>query len=212
MSDQYHGTNGKHNILIFQMTDEYSRLLTLQQQLEAEADGKVAFFGQSVNETIRTCIINGMLKRADKVKSDFKVPDKRQGSSSNFRGSLFLIFVNSFWYTKLYALTEVRDFEGLDAFSKSKRSPIGYESFVRHLVEKGHSKEAVAYVARCDPPKRADLYAECDEWRMVGKECKDRGDKAKLELVIPLHLAIDRFLIDYFHHFPGNSGRSVQTL
>ncbi|KAJ3928865.1 MAG: Vps16, N-terminal region-domain-containing protein [Lentinula lateritia] len=145
------------------MTDEYSRLLTLQQQLEAEADGKVAFFGQSVNETIRTCIINGMLKRADKVKSDFKVPDKR------------------FWYTKLYALTEVRDFEGLDAFSKSKRSPIGYESFVRHLVEKGHSKEAVAYVARCDPPKRADLYAECDEWRMVGKECKDRGDKAKLE-------------------------------
>ncbi|KAJ3889966.1 Vps16, N-terminal region-domain-containing protein [Lentinula edodes] len=145
------------------MMDEYSRLLTLQQQLEAEADGKVAFFGQSVNETIRTCIISGMLKRADKVKSDFKVPDKR------------------FWYTKLYALTEVRDFEGLDAFSKSKRSPIGYESFVRHLVEKGHSKEAVAYVARCDPPKRADLYAECDEWRMVGKECKDRGDKAKLE-------------------------------
>ncbi|KAJ3996424.1 Vps16, C-terminal region-domain-containing protein [Lentinula boryana] len=143
--------------------DEFSRLLTLQQQLEAEADGKVAFFNQSVTGTIRTCIVNGMLKRADKIKSDFKVPDKR------------------FWYTKLYALTEVRDFEGLDAFSKSKRSPIGYEPFVRHLVEKGHSKEAVAYVARCDPPKRADLYAECDEWRMVGKECKDRGDKAKLE-------------------------------
>ncbi|KAJ3742454.1 Vps16, C-terminal region-domain-containing protein [Lentinula detonsa] len=143
--------------------DEFSRLLALQQQLEAEADGKVAFFNQSVTATIRTCIVNGMLKRADKIKSDFKVPDKR------------------FWYTKLYALTEVRDFEGLDAFSKSKRSPIGYEPFVRHLVEKGHSKEAVAYVARCDPPKRADLYAECDEWRMVGKECKDRGDKAKLE-------------------------------
>ncbi|KAJ3980946.1 Vps16, C-terminal region-domain-containing protein [Lentinula detonsa] len=143
--------------------DEFSRLLALQQQLEAEADGKVAFFNQSVTGTIRTCIVNGMLKRADKIKSDFKVPDKR------------------FWYTKLYALTEVRDFEGLDAFSKSKRSPIGYEPFVRHLVEKGHSKEAVAYVARCDPPKRADLYAECDEWRMVGKECKDRGDKAKLE-------------------------------
>jgi len=145
------------------MMDESSRLLVLQQQLEAEADGKVPFFGQSVNETIRTCVVNGMLKRADKIKSDFKVPDKR------------------FWYTKLYALTEIRDFEGLDTFSKSKRSPIGYEAFVHHLVEKGHSKEAVAYVARCDPPKRADLYAECDEWRMVGKECKDRGDKAKLE-------------------------------
>ncbi|KAJ3769455.1 Vps16, C-terminal region-domain-containing protein [Lentinula raphanica] len=145
------------------MMDESSRLLGLQQQLEGEADGKVVFFGLSVTETIRACIVNGMLKRADKIKSDFKVPDKR------------------FWYTKLDALTEVRDFEGLDTFSKSKRSPIGYEPFVRHLIEKGHNKEAVTYVARCDPPKRADLYADCDEWRMVGKECKERGDKAKLE-------------------------------
>lgn len=59
------------------MMDESSRLLTLQQQLEGEADGKVPFFGQSVNETIRSCIVNGMLKRADKIKSDFKVPDRR---------------------------------------------------------------------------------------------------------------------------------------
>ncbi|KAF9060166.1 Vps16, N-terminal region-domain-containing protein [Rhodocollybia butyracea] len=145
------------------MMDESARLLALQQQLEAESDGKISFFGQSVNETIRRCIVNGMLKKADKIKSDFKVSDKR------------------FWYTKLHALTEIRDFEGLDAFSRSKRSPIGYEVFVHYLVEKGYKKEAVAYVARCDAPKRADLYAECDEWRMAGKECKDRGDKAKLE-------------------------------
>ena len=59
------------------MMDESVRLMTLQQTLEKEADGKVAFFGQSVNETIRTCLINGMAKRADKIKSDFKVPDKR---------------------------------------------------------------------------------------------------------------------------------------
>ncbi|KAK7437898.1 Vacuolar protein sorting-associated protein 16 [Stygiomarasmius scandens] len=143
--------------------DESVRLLTLQQQLETEAGGNVSFFGQSVNETMRTCILNGMVKKADKIKADFKVPDKR------------------FWYIKLYALTEIRDFEGLDTFAKSKRSPIGYEPFVRHLVAKGHAKEAVAYVARCDSPKRADLYTECDEWRMAGKECKERGDKRKLE-------------------------------
>uniref|UniRef100_A0A0W0FT65 Putative vacuolar protein sorting 16 isoform 1 n=1 Tax=Moniliophthora roreri TaxID=221103 RepID=A0A0W0FT65_MONRR len=153
------------------MVDESARLLTTQQQLEAEADGKITFFGLSVNETIRTCIINGMMKRADKLKSDFKVPDKR------------------FWYIKLFALTEIRDFEGLDAFSKSKRSPIGYEPFVRHLVEKKHVKEAIPYVARCDPPKRADLYVECDEWRLAGKECKERGDKAKLQYVSTVSIA-----------------------
>ena len=59
------------------MADEYARLLATQQQLEKEADGKISFFGQSVNETIRTCLINGMAKRADRLKADFKVPDKR---------------------------------------------------------------------------------------------------------------------------------------
>ncbi|TFK92340.1 vacuolar protein sorting-associated protein 16 [Polyporus arcularius HHB13444] len=145
------------------MMDENVRLLTFQQTLEKEADGKIAFFGQSVNETIRTCLINGMAKRADKIKYDFKVPDKR------------------FWYLKLHALTEIRDFEGLEAFAKSKRSPIGYEAFVKHLVEKGYPKEALPYVARCDGPKRADLYVLCNDWRAAAKECKDRGDKAKLE-------------------------------
>lgn len=57
--------------------EEYSRLLNTQQQLEKEADGKISFFGLSVNETIRICLTNGMSKRADKIKSDFKVPDKR---------------------------------------------------------------------------------------------------------------------------------------
>ena len=58
------------------MTDEHARLLALQQQFEKE-DNSVAFVGQSVNETIKNCVLNGMTKRADKVKSDFKVPDSR---------------------------------------------------------------------------------------------------------------------------------------
>ncbi len=59
------------------MMDESIRLLTYQQQLEKEADGKINFFGLSVNETITTCLMNGMSRKADKVKTDYKVPDKR---------------------------------------------------------------------------------------------------------------------------------------
>jgi hypothetical protein len=59
------------------MMDESARLLAFQQQLEKEANGKISFFGLSVNETIKECIVNGMSKRADKIKSDFKVPDRR---------------------------------------------------------------------------------------------------------------------------------------
>ncbi|KIY70700.1 vacuolar assembling/sorting protein VPS16 [Cylindrobasidium torrendii FP15055 ss-10] len=145
------------------MMDEYGRLLALQQQLEKDADGRVVLYGLSVTETIRACLTNGLSKKADKVKSDFKVPDKR------------------FWHVKLNALVEQQDFDGLDAFAKSKRSPIGYEPFVRRLLEHKHSKEAIAYVARCDSPKRADLYAECGDWRAAGKECKERGDRGKLD-------------------------------
>ena len=59
------------------MMDENAKLLTLQQQLEKDAEGRIDFFGLSVNETIRTCLINGMSKKADSVKDTFKVPDKR---------------------------------------------------------------------------------------------------------------------------------------
>ncbi len=92
---------------------------------------------------------------------------------------------------KLHALTEIHDFEGLDTFARSKRSPIGYQPFVRHLVEKGHNKEAAAYVVRCDANKRIDLYVLCEDWRAAGKECKDRGDKAKLEYVITIFILMD---------------------
>ena len=162
------------------MVDENTKLFVLQQQLEKDAEGRINFFGLSVNETIRTCLVNGIPKKADNVKDSFKVPDKRYAITS------LDILVSaddgpSFWYIKLYALTSIRDFEGLEAFAKSKRSPIGYEAFVRHLIEKGHPKEAATFVTRCDSNKRVDLYVDCGDWRAAGKECKERGDKGKME-------------------------------
>ena len=59
------------------MMDENAKLFALQQQLEKDAEGRINFFGLSVNETIRTCLVNGMSKKADNVKDTFKVPDKR---------------------------------------------------------------------------------------------------------------------------------------
>ena len=64
------------------MMDEYSRLLAFQQTLEKESTDKIEFFGLSVDVTIKKCLLNGMSKRADKLKSDFKVPDKRYETMS----------------------------------------------------------------------------------------------------------------------------------
>ena len=98
--------------------------------------------------------------------------------------------LSSFWFLKLHALTTIRDFDGLEAFAKSRRSPIGYEAFVKHLVDKGYQKEALSSVPRCDGPKRADLYVLCNDWRAAAKECKDRNDKSKLEWVPAIELCL----------------------
>lgn len=83
------------------------KLLHLQQQLEK--DIHQSFVGLSVSETIYKCMTEGQASRASKVKSEFKVPDKR------------------YWWIKLRALVEIRDWENLEKFAKSKKSPIGYE-------------------------------------------------------------------------------------
>lgn len=194
------------NLSELQMMDESARLLAMQQQLEKDSDGKVKFFGQSVSETIRTCLMNGMSKKADKVKSEFKVPDKRwvdlflvlEVVWIGMSVSMPSFFRRRFWYTKLHALTALGDFDGLDAFARSRRSPIGYEPFVRHLVTAGHLKEAASYVIRCDAPKRVELYVLCEDWRTAGRECKERGDKKGLEYVpLSYHLWASRHTDDF---------------
>lgn len=59
------------------MMDESARLLAMQQQIEKDAGGNFVVFGLSINETIQTCLLNGLARWADKVKSEFKVPEKR---------------------------------------------------------------------------------------------------------------------------------------
>jgi hypothetical protein len=60
----------------------------------------------------------------------------------------------SFYFVKLQALTETKDWPSLEAFAKARKSPIGYEPFVTHLVAKGHPREAAKYVPRCDAKNR----------------------------------------------------------
>ncbi|KAL7416492.1 Vps16, C-terminal region-domain-containing protein [Mrakia frigida] len=145
------------------MMDDSYRLLSLQQALEKEAEDRISLVGLSINDTIRTCIEAGLPKKAERVRGDFKVPDKR------------------FYYIKLQALTNVQDWPSLDSFAKSRRSPIGYEPFVNHLVSKGYLKEAARYVPRCETKHRIDLWVKCEDWSQAAAECKERGDKTRLE-------------------------------
>ncbi|BGP40027.1 Vacuolar protein sorting-associated protein 16 [Rhodotorula kratochvilovae] len=137
------------------MVDDHVRLLVFQESLEqdaaATAGGKM-FVGLSVNETLRACLLAGMDKRAEKLRGEFKVPDKR------------------YWYLKLRALIALRDWDALDAFAKSKKSPIGYEPFVLELIRAGAHRQAVRFVERCEARERVELFIRAGEWEAAGRE------------------------------------------
>lgn len=105
---------GEHKDRSFESksADEAARLLALQIQFERELDHKFVFAGLPLSDTIYRLLVEGLNKRAERLRADFKVPDKR------------------WWWLKLKALAAIQSWDALEAFAKSKKSPIGYEPFV----------------------------------------------------------------------------------
>lgn len=91
---------------------EAQQLLRLQDACDKDLDG--GFTGLSVNETMYRLIRSGYSKRAAKVQSEFKVPEKM------------------YWWVRLRALVAKRDWGELEESSKVRKSPIGWE--VRRFV------------------------------------------------------------------------------
>lgn len=60
-----------------QMAEDGQRLLSLQLAYERELEQKFQFAGFSVNDFISKLLQEGFGKRAEKVRVDWKVPDKR---------------------------------------------------------------------------------------------------------------------------------------
>ena len=63
--------------LMNQMAEDAKRLLALQIAYEKELEYKFQFAGLSVNDFIYTLLSEGFGKRAEKVRADWRVPDKR---------------------------------------------------------------------------------------------------------------------------------------
>ncbi len=82
----------------------------------------------SLSDTIYNCILLGD-KNETKLKSDFKVPDKR------------------YWWIKISALAKLDRWDKLEKFSKTK-SPVGYRPFVEACMARGNNIEALKYIPR----------------------------------------------------------------
>lgn len=131
----------KERLLEGKLTDEQTRLIAFQAALEKEEiAAPIRVVGLSLNDTIRLCLKHNMHKKAEKLRSDWKVPDKR------------------FWNIKIRALVESQDWDGLRAFANSKKSPIGYTPFVQRLIEAGEAGDVEQYLEKMsDKADRARL-------------------------------------------------------
>ncbi|KAF4373221.1 hypothetical protein F8388_010477 [Cannabis sativa] len=137
--------------------EEHSKLIRIQHELEV-ATKQAIFVDSSISDTIRTCIVLGNNRAALKVKTEFKVSEKR-------------------WYwLKVFALATIRDWDALEKFSKEKRPPIGFRPFVEACIEADEKGEALKYIPKlADPREKAESYARIG----MAKEAADAASQAK---------------------------------
>ncbi|KAH1197654.1 hypothetical protein AAZX31_18G104300 [Glycine max] len=137
--------------------EEHAKLLRIQHELEVTTKQAI-FVDSSISDTIRTCIVLGNHRAAMKVKTEFKVSEKR-------------------WYwLKVFALATIKDWVALEKFSKEKKPPIGYRPFVEACIEADEKGEAIKYIPKlADPRERAESYARIG----MAKEAADAASQAK---------------------------------
>jgi len=121
--------------------DNQSALLDAQAQLDKQV-GKPMFVGLSISDTIYNCITVGQTARAQDLKSQFNVPDKR------------------YWWLTIRAMAKMQRWDDLEKFSKTKKSPIGYRPFVEVCLEYDNYKvQALKYIPKVtDAWEKVELY------------------------------------------------------
>jgi len=122
-----------------QATSEQMRLLHFQSRLQ-EQFGK-SFLNLSLSDTLYQLVYQGYHRQAETLKKDFVIPDIR------------------YWWSKIQALGAAKDWVELEKFSKSKKSPIGYEPFVEVCMKYGNNRaEAEKYIIKVTIDKRVRLF------------------------------------------------------
>ncbi|XP_032222411.2 vacuolar protein sorting-associated protein 16 homolog isoform X2 [Nematostella vectensis] len=152
------------NVIYTKITEEQMKLLDDQSRLEKEQHQE--FKNTSLSDTIEKCIELGHLKDAEKLRKDFKVPD-----------------VHYHW-VKAKALAGSRNWTELEKFSKSRKSPIGYEPFVDFCLQQNHRIEAEKYIAKVQPENKAKYYLKIGKLEEAADAAFNLKDEEGLQLVL----------------------------
>lgn len=145
-------------------TEDQMRLLRLQRRLEDELGGR--FLDLSLHDTVTTLILGGHNKRAEQLARDFRIPDKR------------------LWWLKLSALADLEEWEELEKFSKSKKSPIGYLPFVEICMKQHNKHEAKKYASRVGPEQKVKALLLVGDVAQAADVAVEHRNETELSLVL----------------------------
>ncbi|XP_030369960.1 vacuolar protein sorting-associated protein 16 homolog [Scaptodrosophila lebanonensis] len=161
-------TQGRRAVEAELCTDT-GRLLKLQKALTTKHNsvhGHIPFYGMSVHDTMLQLLRMGEQKEAEKIKSDFKVPDRR------------------YWWLRIRTLAENHKWDDLEKFSKSKKSPIGYEPFVEVCMEQENAREARKYIARCREDRKVYWYIRAKLFEEAADCAYEQRDRHGLDEIM----------------------------
>lgn len=127
-----------HKDVESELCDDHRKLMKQQKSLEEKFAR--AFHGLSLHDTIRELLVLGDFKLAEKIRSEYKMSDKH------------------FWHLRVEILGSNYQWEELEKFSKSKKSPIGYEPFVEVCLKARNLNEARKYIVKCRDDKKIVWY------------------------------------------------------
>ncbi|EAT37446.1 AAEL010559-PA [Aedes aegypti] len=118
--------------------DEAKKLMKHQKVLDEKYQKRL--YGLPLHETIRQLLLLGDIKYADRLKSEFKVPERR------------------YWWLRISVLSQQFQWDELEKFAKSKKSPIGYEPFVEVCLKQSNLEQAKKYLPRCSEENKFNWY------------------------------------------------------
>ncbi|XP_053678723.1 vacuolar protein sorting-associated protein 16 homolog [Anopheles nili] len=120
------------------LCDETKKLIRHQKLLNDK--WQKDFFGLSLHALIRKLLQLGDQRYAEKLKSEFKMSDRR------------------YWWLRVQTYGDNYQWEDLEKLAKSKKSVIGYEPFVEVCLAKMNVAEAKKYLPRCSEEHKLKWY------------------------------------------------------
>ncbi|XP_061909972.1 vacuolar protein sorting-associated protein 16 homolog [Entelurus aequoreus] len=171
--------NKAKNDFAAKATEDEMRLLRFQKKLDDEKGA--GLLGMSLQATMETLLVLGLYKQTDQLYRDFKVPDKR------------------YWWLKLKALAEKEEWDELEKFSKSKKSPIGYLAFVEVCMKRNNKYEAKKYVSRVTPEQKVKGHLAISDLEGAADAAIERRNESEITTVMARCSATDRLLMERLH-------------